>query len=104
MTRPTPDEVHVACEALRAEGQSWQDHSGKLRVLSDKAAELEFGRVEAGLFQAMVGPYNDVIHAVMARCTEGSAATAGISGTLRQVADTYEAEDRAGAHQIKDVY
>lgn len=104
MTRPTSDEVHVACEALRTEGRLWEDQSEKLRLLSGKTAELEYGRVEAGLFQIIVGPYNDVIDVVTARCAEGSIATGEIAGTLRRAADTYEAEDQAGAHQIKDVY
>jgi hypothetical protein len=52
----------------------------------------------------MVGPYNDVINAVAARCAEGATATAEIANTLRNVADTYDAEDLAGEHRIRNVY
>ncbi|OJF11137.1 hypothetical protein BG844_28545 [Couchioplanes caeruleus subsp. caeruleus] len=60
--------------------------------------------MEAGLFQLMVGPYNDVIRAVTARAREGAAAMTSIGQTLISVADTYDAEDKANEHRIRDVY
>ena len=104
MTYPSREQVSSATDALRSEATQWDEQSVKLRVLSGKVAEMEFGRLEAGLFQIMVGPYNDVISAVTARCAEGATAMSEIAGTLRSAADTYEAEDEAGAHRIKNVY
>jgi hypothetical protein len=52
----------------------------------------------------MVSPYNDVIHAVAARCEEGATAMTEIGNTLRSVADTYDAEDQAAEHRIRNVY
>ncbi|MBG0569110.1 type VII secretion target [Actinoplanes aureus] len=104
MTYPSHEQVSGATDALRREATQWETQSGKLGALSGKVAEMEFGRLEAGLFQIMVGPYNDVINAVAARCAEGATAMSEIAGTLRSAADTYEAEDEAGAHRIKNVY
>lgn len=104
MSQPTPDQVHVACAALRGEAVQWDGQGEKLRLLSATAADFEFNRVEAGLFQGMVGAYNDVINAVSARCGEGAATATEIAGTLRRAADVYEAEDRAGEHRIRDAY
>ena len=104
MIGPTPEQVSVATEALRREATQWDEESGNLWTLGGRVAEMEFGRLEAGLFQVMVGPYNDVIRAVAARCAEGSTAMSEVAGTLRTVAATYEAEDEAGAHRIKNVY
>ncbi|AEV86665.1 hypothetical protein ACWT_5648 [Actinoplanes sp. SE50] len=104
MSQPTPDEVRVATDALRTESGTWNNQSDTTKALSAKTATLEFGRLEAGLFQMMVGPYNDVIHAVTARANEGVTAMKEIADTLHQAADTYEQEDRAGAHRIKNVY
>ncbi|BCJ44839.1 hypothetical protein GCM10010168_16520 [Actinoplanes ianthinogenes] len=104
MSQPTAGEVSVATNVLRSEAGQWETQAGKLTSLSTEAAGMEFGRLEAGLFQAMVGPYNDVINAVTARATEGATAMKEIAATLRNAANTYEAEDQAGAHRLKNIY
>jgi excreted virulence factor EspC (type VII ESX diderm) len=104
MGLPSSEAVSVATGALRTEATVWKAQSAKLDTLSAEVDAMEFGRVEAGLFQIMVGPYNEVVRAVAARCGEGAAAMTEIAGTLTQVADVYEAEDQAGAHRIKNLY
>ncbi|MEV0902379.1 hypothetical protein [Actinoplanes sp. NPDC049802] len=104
MTQPNAEQVSVATDALRTEANLWDEQSDNLTALGARVAGMEFGRLEAGLFQLMVGPYNDVIHGVAARCAEGATAMTEMAATLRSVADTYDAEDRAGAHRIKKIY
>ena len=104
MTHPGPEEVSVATDALRSEAGEWTAQSATIGTVGTKVAAMEFGRLEAGLFQLMVGPYNDVIQAVAARCQEGATAMTEIADTLRDVADTYDAEDRASAHRIGNIY
>lgn len=104
MTQPSGQQVSVATNALRNEAGEWVVHGGTLGEQGTKVAGMEFGRLEAGLFQMMVGPYNDVIHAVAARCQEGAAAMTEIADTLRGVADTYDAEDKAAEHRTRNVY
>ena len=65
---------------------------------------MEFGRLEAGLFQLMVSPYNEIVHTVAARTGEAATAMTEIAATLRGVADTYDAEDKASEHRIRNVY
>jgi hypothetical protein len=64
----------------------------------------ELGRVEAGLFQIIVSPYSDVVHAVTDRCREGAAAMTEVARTLRTAADTYDEEDLSSAHKIRNLY
>jgi hypothetical protein len=104
MTHPSGEEVSVATNALRSEAGEWNAQSATIGLVGTKVAAMEFGRLEAGLFQLMVGPYNDVIHAVAARCAEGATAMTEIADTLRSVADTYDAEDKAAEHRIRNVY
>ena len=101
---PSREQVSVATNALRNEAGEWLAQSALLATQSAKVAEMEFGRLEAGLFQLMVGPYNDVIDAVAARSKEAAAAMTEIAGTLRSVADTYDAEDKASEHRIRNIY
>ena len=101
---PSREQVTVATDALRNEAGEWDTQSTAIGDLSTKVSGMEFGRLEAGLFQMMVGPYNDVIHGVAARCMEGATAMTEIANTLRSVADTYDAEDKAAEHRIRNVY
>jgi hypothetical protein len=101
---PSGEQVSVATNALRSEANEWQTQSALLGRESAKIAEMEFGRLEAGLFQMLVGPYNDVVHTLAARCQEGSAAMTEIATTLRSVADTYDAEDKAAEHRLRNLY
>jgi uncharacterized protein YukE len=104
MTQPTPHEVHAATEALRTEAKQWDDRSVAIGAVATKVAGMELGRVEAGLFQLIVSPYNDVVNAVQSRCQEGQTAMTEIARTLRSAADTYEREDQSNAHEIHNLY
>ena len=101
---PSAAEVIVQTGVLRTEAGVWDRQAGQLAALSAKVAGMEFGRLEAGLFQVMVGPYNEVIHAVAARTGEGATAMTQIGQTLVEVAGTYEDEDKANEHRIRNVY
>lgn len=101
---PTREQVTVATDVLRNEAREWDTQSTDMANLSTKVAGMEFGRLEAGLFQLMVGPYNDLVHGAAARCKEGATAMTEIANTLRSVADTYDAEDKAAEHRIRNVY
>ncbi|KUL27782.1 type VII secretion target [Actinoplanes awajinensis] len=104
MSLPSPDEVRVATDALRREANQWDTQSGRLSALSGTSSGMEFGRLEAGLFQMMVTPYNDVLHGVSARCAEGATAMTEMAQTLRTAVQTYQSEDEAGAHRMKNIY
>ncbi|GLH98880.1 type VII secretion target [Phytohabitans aurantiacus] len=104
MTQPTPHEVHIATETLRTEAREWDDQSVVIGKLATKVAGMELGRIEAGLFQLVVSPYNDVVNAVRSRCQEGQTAKTEIARTLRSAADTYDREDQSNAHEIHNLY
>jgi hypothetical protein len=101
---PTAAEVAVATGALRSEAGEWAGQSTRMAAVGKKVAAMEFGRLEAGLFQMMVSPYNELIAVVAARCAEGATAMTEVGATLRSVADTYDAEDQAAEHRIRNIY
>ena len=104
MPPPTRQQVTVATDALRREANEWDHQSVALAAIGQKITGLELGRVEAGLFQLIVSPYNELVAKVIDRCREGQTAMAEVATTLRHVADTYEEEDRNNAHRIRDLY
>jgi hypothetical protein len=104
MPPPSRQQVVVATDALRREANDWDHQSVAVAAISQKVTGLELGRVEAGLFQLIVSPYNEVVATVADRCREGQAAITEVAATLRIVADTYEEEDRNNEHRIRDLY
>ncbi|MEJ3742795.1 type VII secretion target [Actinomycetes bacterium KLBMP 9797] len=104
MTQPTPREVSVATDALRTEAAQWDDQSLAIAAVATKVGGLALNRIEAGLFQLLVGPYNELVTAVRSRCQEGQAAMTEIATTLRSAADTYQREDENNAHRIHHLY
>ncbi|BCJ61568.1 type VII secretion target [Micromonospora endophytica] len=104
MPPPSRDQVTVATDVLRREAGEWDRQAVAVGGVMAKSSGLELGRVEAGLFQIIVSPYNAVVQAVADRCREGQAAMVEVAQTLREVAETYEAEDLNNAHKLRNLY
>lgn len=104
MTEPSPQQVAVETALLRTEAGAWDDHTATMRAQDQKVTGVKRGRLELGLFQVFVGAYDTVVDDVSARCGEAAAAMTNIGETLRDVADTYDAEDQAAMHRIKHIY
>lgn len=101
---PDPAEVRVATQALREEAEMWDEQVDVLEIVSVKVHDMELGGLEAGIFFQVVDAYNGVVHQVADRTREGVQAMRGISATLRQVALTYDNEDAAGEHSLRELY
>ena len=64
---------------------------------------LRFNRIQAAVFQLIVGPYGDVVEQIHSRCQEAVPRMKEIADTLRQVANTYDAEEISGAHRLANL-
>ena len=104
MTVPSAEEVRVATDALRTEAGVWDDQSEQMSQIASKVQGMQLGRIEAGVFQLIVDPYNDVVTQVNSRSTEAVEAMTNIGNTLRQVATTYDEEDAAADHRNRNLY
>ncbi len=101
---PTPHDLAVATSALRVEAGVWDTQNAELDSLALKIEALGFTRLEAGLYQVIVGAHADLVRHAAARCREGAQEMARVAGTLRAVADTYDAEELAGEHRLRNLY
>jgi hypothetical protein len=48
--------------------------------------------------------YDDTADQITARCREGHQRMTEVASTLRQVADTYEAEEAKNVHRFTNIY
>jgi hypothetical protein len=104
VTPPTPDTVHVATEALRGDARVWAQQADALGATAALAQSLAVTRLEAGVFQVLIGAYTEVQRSVAAHCDEGRTAMTAVADTLRRVADTYEGEDARHEHALNNLY
>jgi hypothetical protein len=105
MTRPTPTQIDVAIEVLRAEAGLWERQSQRLAdALTLTTAQRITGLGSAALFDDFLARYDEVVLTYAQRCTEGRDATHGIGIALDGVASTYEDEEHANVHAQHNLY
>jgi hypothetical protein len=101
MTNPN---ITVATDALRKEASVWERQSDTLQTLTNKVEGLRLTGLEAGMFVMILDAYTQVVDVVTGRCAEGVQQTDQISTTLRQIADTYDEEERRNMHHLTGLY
>jgi len=89
---------------LRAEANVWLRLSDQLQAIATKAQGLDMTRMESGIFQLIVTPYDQAIAQIADRCREGTERMKDIAGTLRKVADTYDDEEARNVHRFEKLY
>lgn len=101
----TTPEVRAACDALRADAVKWSTAADALKDAARTAAGLtlldKLGQITqlAGSGKSFEG-YDQFRQKMTTALGMGAAVFGDVSAILKQVADTYEREDRAGAHRI----
>jgi hypothetical protein len=101
---PTPHDLAVATSALRTEAGVWDAQGDALATIAPGIEAVAFNRLEAGLFQLIVDAHAELARHAAARCWEGAVEARRVAGTLRAVADTYDAEELAGEHRLRNLY
>ncbi|MEV6257580.1 hypothetical protein AB0L97_30440 [Nocardia sp. NPDC051911] len=101
---PTAQEIKVATDTLRKDAAVWDRESATMSNLKSTVDGLTFGRLEAGIFQAIVDANNKLAIKISERCDQASKRFAEIGDTLMHCADTYDAEDAAGKHRIDSLW
>lgn len=60
--------------------------------------------LEAGMFQLIVGAYDEVVNQVKDRCVEGEQQMQSIADSLVSAANTYDEEEAANIHELHNIY
>jgi hypothetical protein len=104
MAPPSSQQIQIATKALRAEATIWDDQSRTMEKITPKVEGLRLNRIQAGLFQLIVSEYERAIDLIELRADEGRQAMANVATTLHTVADTYDQEEAADVHRMKNLY
>jgi hypothetical protein len=104
MTGPTPDQMCVTTDTLRAEASVWDAQAGAMASIPTRLGPLSLTRVEAGIFQVVFGAYGEVLQQVLGRTSEGAQRMREVSATLHQVADAYDREEATVVQMMTHIY
>jgi uncharacterized protein YukE len=102
---PTPKEISVSLEALRADADQWASAAGTMNAAATRA---DLQKVDAAAFSfAGLGAAQsyELLRDKLARLLhQGASAFDSIAVALRASADSYEADEATGAHRMRKIY
>lgn len=101
---PNKKQIEVAIDELKNEAGVWEAQSEEIANIATTAEGLRLTRLEAGMFQLIVDPYDSVIDQVIGRCGEGKDQMQAIGDSLRAAAKTYAEEEQENIHAFKNLY
>ncbi len=102
----SPQDVKVACDALRSDARKWAAASDEMSGAATTAQNLVLGRDQFGYAaesRGLVAAYTTVQQRIAHLLSGADAEFDEISGALKASADTYEYEDASGAHEMDRV-
>lgn len=82
--------LQVVTGSLRTVANTWDGESVSIGSIPGQTKDLTLNRLNAGIFQLIVSPYEAVLNAVSDRSSEGREQMADIASELRASADTYD--------------
>ena len=104
MAEPDKAQLEVATSALRKEAGVWDSQGAVMQKIAEQATTLDMGRIEAGIFQVIVGTYQDVVRQITDRATEGSGRMKEVADALVAAANVYDQEEAGNLHRLKHLY
>lgn len=101
---PNPEQqFEYATAELRSEARIWDDASAQLGTITSMVEGLELTRVEAGIFQLIVEPYNAVVAQVSDRCSEGAQAMTDIADTLVRISNNMDVTEATNEQLFSNI-
>ncbi|VFA92509.1 Uncharacterised protein [Nocardia farcinica] len=101
---PTPQQLEVALGSLRNDARTWAEQSTQMASVKPKVEALTFTRVEAGLFQVIVGANDELVPKFSLLAEQAASSFEQVADVLIVCANTYQAEDEAGKHRLDNLW
>lgn len=102
---PTGDDIRVAIDALRADARTWSTASADLADAAGTAERLTLAPSAFGLAAPAAAAVHESLRAKVAELLrQGAANFDDVAGALRTAADSYEADEAANLHMLRNIY
>ncbi|GGN73816.1 type VII secretion target [Nocardia rhizosphaerihabitans] len=99
-----PEKLAVATGSLRNDATVWDGKSTTMSEIQAKIQTLTFTHIEAGLFFTITSANDKLVTDLTGRSGEAAQRFTEVANVLRVCADTYEAEDNAGKHNLDSIW
>jgi hypothetical protein len=96
--------VEVVTSSLIKAAAIWDRQGTAITGIAPKAEGMRLDRWDAGVFQLIVDPYEQVVDQVSARCTEGGKRMHDIGDTLVHCAQTYRDAEHTNTSAIGNIH
>jgi hypothetical protein len=103
MSNGTSPGFQVTSNSLRNVAQTWDGQATAIGTIPGKTEGIHLNRLNAGIFQLIVSPYEAVLNAVTDRASEGKSEMGNIATSLRTSADTYDKTENGNVSIIQQV-
>ena len=87
-------EVQVVTSSLRGVAQIWDREATAIGSITPEVTAMSFARLEAGVFQLIVAPYDAVVQTVARRCAAGKTEMQSIASALNTNATNYASNEQ----------
>lgn len=107
MTQPSADQITAALEAMRADARAWGAAADQLTDAAQNARRLSLDAFHFSYFGEQLGltaAYRSLQEKLITLLEQGAANFDSLAVALQRSADTYQAEDEAGVHRMRNVW
>jgi uncharacterized protein YukE len=102
---PTQQQITVSIEALRADADQWAAAAATMNTAASRAGTP---KIDADAFsfagQAAAVTYGQLHDKLTQLMLQGASTFDAIAAALRASADSYEADEAAGEHRLRNIY
>jgi hypothetical protein len=91
----------VSAQSLRSVARIWDQQAEAIAAIPGKTEGVRLNRLNAGIFQLIVSPYEAVLNAVADRSRQGDTQMRDIASELRASADTYDKTENSNAGIVR---
>ena len=104
MSQPSPDEIRVSTNALHAEAAVWFSAAGDLQRAAEQTRALAIEVYDTAIFGEFITEVNAAVAQVATLCDGATWSLNDVGYTLDDVAKTYQTEEEANLHAMKNLY
>jgi len=107
MNPPTAGQLKAALDALRNDAEKWDECAGTIRGAEGAAGGFQIDAFSFSFLGDSLGvteAYEELRAKMAELLKSGGEVTSGVAEALREVANTYEAEEERGVHRMKQVW
>lgn len=104
---PSTEKIQAALEAMRSDARGWNESAGELSSATFTASWLNLDAQDFSYLaneRSLTELYSELQNKIVTLLSQGQQNFESISTQMSAAADSYEAEEEAGVHRMRNIY